>query len=199
MKFLILCLFSCVTLSVAKRTYFERPNQNTIFYQGNNVQFVANEVSHDDDTTIRVSLYASDDDSLVKNLGDFNGKEVSSSGDDFWFSWLPDVPDGQYYVTVAELEEEDEDGDEDNGEDDEEDDTNRSYNFQIVTYQDSRDQPNTYQSNQYQPNTYQSNQYPPNQYPPNQYPPNQYPPNSYQPNSYTVSPPFAYSSHPRKR
>ncbi|KAG1474689.1 hypothetical protein G6F56_000198 [Rhizopus delemar] len=184
-----------------------------IFHQGDNVQFVANEVSHDDDTTIRVSLYASGDDSLVKNLGDFNGKEVSSSGDDFWFSWLPDVPDGQYYVTVAELEEEDEDGDEDNGEDDEDDDTNRSYDFQIVTYQDNRDQsnqyqPNTYQFNQYQPTQYQPNQYQPTQYQPNQYQPtqyqpNQYQPNQYQPNSYPTSPqPYpssAYSGHPRKR
>ena len=71
---------------------------------------------------------------IVKILGDFNGKEVSSSGDDFAFTWLADVPPGQYYVEAAELEEEDEDEDSDDGEDDEDDDRNISYNFQIVAW-----------------------------------------------------------------
>ncbi|KAG1045169.1 hypothetical protein G6F43_011325 [Rhizopus delemar] len=135
MKSFTLCLFSCmIAIALAKVSYFEFPAPNSIHYQRTPIQFVASGVSHDDDVTIRVTLHACSDSRVVKILGDFNGKEVSSSGDDFAFTWLVDVPAGQYYVEVAELEEEDEDEDEDDGEDDEDDDRNISYNFQVVPW-----------------------------------------------------------------
>ncbi|KAG1049469.1 hypothetical protein G6F43_008203 [Rhizopus delemar] len=126
------------------KTYFEFPLQNSIYSRGDTIQFLANDISHDDDVTVRISLHEASDDSLVKVLGDFTGKQISTGGDDFAFTWLADVPDGQYYVEAKELEEEDEDDDDDDedsddeddddsDDDDDEEDSNRSFNFEINT------------------------------------------------------------------
>ncbi|RCH87540.1 hypothetical protein CU098_008058, partial [Rhizopus stolonifer] len=60
----------------------------------------------------------------------YTGKEISSSSDDFIFTWSVDVPDGLYYVQVKELEDNSNDDDDNN----DDDDSNRSFNFEINTW-----------------------------------------------------------------
>lgn len=98
--------------------FFQVPAENSVYHNSDSVLFVIEDMSMDYTDTLRAELYNADDESVVKNIGEWTGSDIEGRHE---FSWTVDVGDGNYFVRVTEID----------GEDHLVENTTRSYNFKV--------------------------------------------------------------------
>lgn len=99
-------------------TFFNVPAENSVYHPSDSVLFVIEDMSMDYTDTLRAELYNADDQSLIKNIGEWTGSDIEGRHE---FSWTVDVGDGNYFVRVLEID----------GEDHLEENRTRSYQFKV--------------------------------------------------------------------